>query len=138
MLDFSTEFGQRVSRKLESEIVVWLTTVGGDGTPQPRPVWFYWDGTTFLVYSQPNAYKVRHIARDPRVSLNFSTDAKAHGVVVLTGDARVDTGAPPADGHAGYLDKYREAIAGIGMTPREMAEEYSVAIRVTPTKLRGF
>ena len=138
MLDFSSEFGDRVIRKLESEHVIWLTTVGRDDTPQPRPVWFYWDGTSFLIYSQPNTHKLRHIGRSPKASLNFSTDSEGHEVVVLTGEARVDASAPPADKHPQYLEKYREGIAGIGMTPQEMARDYSVAIRLTPTRMRGF
>ena len=138
MLDLSTQFGQRVNHQIESEIVIWLTTVDQNNTPQPRPVWFYWDGTTFLIYSQPKAHKVRHIVRAENVALHFSSDSKAHEVTVLTGKAQVDRNAPAADLHPGYLSKYREAIAGIGMQPSEMAKKYSVAIRVKPTRLRGF
>ena len=137
MLDFSTEFGGRVSRQLESELTMWLTTVGRDNTPQPRPVWFLWDGMSFLIYSQSDTHKLRHLARSDKVSLNFSTDPDAHEVVVLTGEARVDTEAPPADRHPEYVEKYRNGIAGIGLTPEGFARDYSVAIRVTPTRLRG-
>ena len=35
--DPSTTFGKRVRERLAEEIVVWLTTVGADGTPQPNP-----------------------------------------------------------------------------------------------------
>ena len=138
MLDPSTEFGRRVSDQLKSELVIWLTTVGPDNTPQPRPVWFLWDGTSALIYSQPSTHKLRHIARVPRASLNFSTDAEGHEVAVLTGEAHVDVDAPPADRHPEYIAKYRKAIADLGMTPAEFAREYSTAIRVTPTRVRGF
>ena len=138
MLDFSTEFGKRARRQLQSERVVWLTTIGRGNTPQPRPVWFYWDGGTLLIYSQPDTHKVRHLTRSPGVSVHFNTDSDGHEVTVLTGEARVDPGAPPADRHREYLEKYRQAIAGLGMTPEEMGRDYSVAIRVTPTGLRGF
>ena len=137
MLDFSTEFGGRVSRQLESELTMWLTTVGRDNTPQPRPVWFLWDGMSILIYSQSDTHKLRHLARSDKVSLNFSTDPDAREVVVLTGEARVDTEAPPADRHPEYLEKYRKGIAGIGLTPEGFALDYSVAIKVTPTRLRG-
>jgi hypothetical protein len=39
MIDTSTKFGQRVAQRLEEERVIWLTTVDGQGIPQPRPVW---------------------------------------------------------------------------------------------------
>ena len=73
MIDFSTKLGKRVREQLRSERVVWLTTVSRDGTPQPRPVWFFWDGQSVVIYSEPDTYKVRHIRRNPRVSLHFNT-----------------------------------------------------------------
>ena len=138
MIDFSTALGRRVGQELESEHVIWLTTVGRNKTPQPRPVWFIWDGTSFLIYSQRKAHKIGQIAGCPRVSLNLNTDSEGHEVAVLTGEARVDPSTPPADKHSEYLEKYTKGIADLGMTPREFALDYSVAIRVTPTGLRGF
>jgi PPOX class probable F420-dependent enzyme len=53
MIDESTEFGQRVARRMREDSAIWLTTVAPDGTPQPTPVWFVWDGTgSVLMYSQ--------------------------------------------------------------------------------------
>ena len=43
--DPSTEFGARVARRLDEEVVAWLTVVDGAGTPQPAPIWFLWDGS---------------------------------------------------------------------------------------------
>jgi PPOX class probable F420-dependent enzyme len=138
VIDLSSEFGKRAERRLREEEVIWLVTVGADGTPQPNPVWFLWEGGELLVYSQPGKAKLRHIARSPRVALNFNTHADGEDVVVLTGEARLDPGAPPADQLPAYLEKYREPIARLGMTPESFAQSYSVAVRITPTKLRGF
>lgn len=76
MLDLTTEFGQRVIRRLAEEHLIWLTTVSSDGTPQPRPVWFLWDGETFLIYSKSNTYKLNHIVRRPQVALNLDGDGR--------------------------------------------------------------
>ena len=138
MIDFSTKFGKRVREQLSSELVVWLTTMDRDGTPQPKPVWFFWDGQSVVIYSEPDTYKVRHIRRNPRVSLHFNTDAGGNEVSVLTGEAHLDSGLPMADKHAEYLEKYSKGIADLGMTASGFAEDYSVGIRVTPAKLRGF
>jgi hypothetical protein len=78
MLDLTTDFGKRAAERLAKEKVIWLTTVGVDGAPQPNPVWFVWESD------------------------------------------------------------YREGIPAIGMTPESFAQSYSVAIRVTPNKMRGF
>jgi hypothetical protein len=48
MIDTNTEFGQRVARRLAEERIAWLTTIDSNGAPQPRPIWFLWDGATFL------------------------------------------------------------------------------------------
>jgi PPOX class probable F420-dependent enzyme len=138
MIDFTTEFGRRVAKKLKTEQVIWLTTVGPGNTPQPRPVWFWWDGTSVLIYSMPNGHKLRHIRRYPNVSLHFNSDAEANEVAVLVGRANVVRTAPAAINHKEYLRKYRNAITGLGMTPKSFGEDYSVAIVVTPARLRGF
>ena len=136
-IDTTTEFGQRVQRRLRDETIGWLTTVGPDGTPQPSPIWFLWDGETILIYSQPNTPKVRNIERNGRVALNLDGDGRGGDIVILTGEARVDRDAPGAADHTEYLEKYRQGIERIGMTPEQFAGSYSVPIRMTPTKLRG-
>ena len=53
LFDPQTDFGARVARRLQNEQVIWITTVRVDGTPQPTPVWFIWDGETILIYPCP-------------------------------------------------------------------------------------
>jgi PPOX class probable F420-dependent enzyme len=136
-IDTSTEFGARVARHLQDDTVVWLTTISGNQTPQPSPVWFLWDGDTALIYSQPDTPKLRNIARDQRVSLNFNCNATGGDVVILTGDAWVDPEAPPANTLPAYVEKYAAGLEDISMTADEFTTAYSVAVRVKPTSLRG-
>ena len=138
MIDFNSEFGKRVHKRLEHESVIWLTTVDSKGNPQPRPVWFLWDGETILIYSQPAAHKLRHIEKNARVALNFNSDEEGGDVVVILGQAEIMRPSTPANQIAAYLEKYRGGIAGIEMTPESFSQEYSVAIRVKPERLRGF
>ena len=136
-IDTFTPFGQRVARRLDEERIAWLTTVGRDGTPEPSPIWFLWDGSELLIYSRPNTPKLRNIGRDPRVSLNLDSDGQGGDIVVITGQARIDPSASPAHRVAAYAAKYAERIKGIGLTPEQFAQAYSVPIRLTPEKLRG-
>lgn len=139
MIDFSTEFGRRVRRRLEEEVFAWLTTTGPDLTPQPRPVWFLWQAGSFLVFSRPGAHKVAHIRARPNVALHFNADAQAdEDVTVFTGRAEIDPAAPPAHELEAYFEKYRAGIAGLGMSPGEFSREYSLAIRIKPEKVRGW
>jgi PPOX class probable F420-dependent enzyme len=59
---------------LSSETIIWLTTIGSDLTPQPRPVWFVPNSDDVLIYSQPKAAKVAHIRKHPNVALHFNAD----------------------------------------------------------------
>jgi PPOX class probable F420-dependent enzyme len=138
MLDFTSPIGKRIQERLEEEEVIWLTTVDSRQTPQPRPVWFEWDGATAMIFSQVHAAKVRHIARNPRVALSFNTDEDGGDVGVLTGEARILPGAPPHDRLQVYLQKYAAGILSLGMTPEAFLAEYPVMILVTPAALRGF
>ncbi|MHB8646294.1 MAG: TIGR03667 family PPOX class F420-dependent oxidoreductase [Thermomicrobiales bacterium] len=136
-IDTTTEYGKRVERRLREETIIWLTTVRRDGTPQPAPVWFLWDGETVLMYSHPNQQKQRNIEHSPKVALNFDGDGRGGNIIVLTGEARIVTDAPPATDLPAYIAKYAEPIARIGMTPESFAAAYSLAIRITPTDVRG-
>ena len=136
-LDTSTEFGQRASRRLREDLIGWLVTVTADQAPQPVPVWFWWDGQTCLIYSRPDTGKLRNLAANSRVALHLDGDGQGGNIVILSGEARVVTDAPPADRVPEYLEKYRKAIGRIGMTPTSFAAAYSVAIRLTPSRLQG-
>ena len=133
----STPFGERVARRLRDEHLIWLTTVGADGTPQPNPVWFLWDGVSFLVYSLPDAARLPHIRRNPKISLNLDGNGKGGDIIILTGEARISQDDPPADQVPAYVEKYRDFIARSFGTPEVFAARYSVALRITPTKVRG-
>lgn len=141
MLEIPAKLRATVKRRLTEEYVAWLTTVGSDLSPQPRPIWFIWeaDKGTFLIYSQPHAHKVRHIEQHPNVAVHFNTDATGdNDVLVFIGKAEIDRDALPPHKVRAYMRKYRDGIAGLNMSPEDMSREYSVAIRVTPTSVRGW
>jgi len=57
----TVELTQEVSRRLESDRYVCLTTVAKSGQPVPRLAWFFFDGKDVTVYSMPKAAKIVHI-----------------------------------------------------------------------------
>ncbi len=138
VIDPQTELGEAVTERLEDELILWLTTLGKDGAAHPKPVWFLWENGEILIYTQPDAAKVRHIARDNRVALNFNTSHDGEHVAVINGPARMVADAPKAIATPAYVAKYKQGIADIGLTPESFSTAYSVAIRVTPEKLWGF
>ena len=124
----------RVERFLETEPVIWLSSIRQDGAPHLVPTWFVWDGESIVIRSKPHARKVRNLAHDPRamVALGDADDdfdvglLEAHAEVSGLGDA-VPSPLPPE-----FVSKYRERIAGLGITPSEFAATYSATIRLTP------
>jgi PPOX class probable F420-dependent enzyme len=137
-LDTSTPFGQRAERRLREERLGWLTTVAADGTPQPIPVWFLWDGAaSFLLYSKPGTAKLRNIAARPRVSLHLDGDGDGGDIVVVLGDA-AETDDPPACDVPAYVEKYAGLIARNSWTPEGFAADYAVPLRISATGLRGW
>jgi len=139
MLDLTTKFGRIARKHLKSEYFVWLTTVDSKGMPQPRPVWFIWEKETILIFSQANAYKLKHIQNNPNVSLHFNTeDAEGEKrLVIISGTAKIDRKSPVANKLPAYLRKYKSGMIRVNATPQQFADEYSVAIRITPVNLRG-
>ncbi|MBF6204444.1 TIGR03667 family PPOX class F420-dependent oxidoreductase [Streptomyces gardneri] len=138
VVDTDTEFGAKVAERLNRESVLWLTTVGPTGTPQPNPVWFQWRDGEFLIFSQPGKPKVRNIERNPRVALNLNSTETGGDVVVFTGTARVVEQRPGADEIAAFTTKYADGLRSIEMTDEQFYAEYSVVLRITPDRLRGF
>jgi PPOX class probable F420-dependent enzyme len=134
VFDTTTEAGSRAQRRLREEEVAWLTTVRSDGQPQSVPIWFLWDGGTFLIYSQPDTRKLKNIGRNPRVGLNLNSSDTGGVVVRVEGSAEILDGFALADEVAEYLEKYREAIARIGYDTEGFARAYSVALRVAPER----
>ena len=136
MLDPSRKAHARAAERLRTEPVAWLTTVRADGQAQSTPVWFLWDGDTFLLYSQPDAPKVGNVAANPKVALHLGDDGQGGDIVTFEGEAAVEPDTPRADRVDGYLDKYRTAIEALGYEPGPFARSYSTAIRVRPTRVR--
>jgi PPOX class probable F420-dependent enzyme len=90
-----------------------------------------------LIFSQANAAKVRHIAYNPKVALNFNTDEEGGDVGVLIGDALILQEPPPPNRVKAYLRKYKDGIKGLGMSAAALQDAFSVAILVTPRTVRG-
>ena len=134
MLDTGTDAGKRAEQRLREEEIIWLTTVNASGQPQSSPVWFLWDGETFLVYSRPDQ-KTHNVERHPQVSLHLN-DEHGGGVITIEGTAELMRQAPPALQNAAYAEKYREGVRRIGMDPADFANAYSDALRITPTRMR--
>ena len=137
-IDPNTDFGKKVIARLNEEDVMWLTTVASDGTPQPNPVWFLWDGDSILIYTRPEYKKVANLRKRPQVSLHFDATETGEDVVIFNGIVEFDEDAPPVHQNPPYAEKYRSGLAALGSSAEQMGNEYTVAIRIRPNKVRGW
>lgn len=129
----SIELTQEVSSRLTVDHYGWLTTVAKSGQPVPRLIWFYFDGTTLTVYTEPHAAKVAHIAARPQVSLNLDSDGDGGGIIVIGGTAAVDATGVDCRDDEPYWAKYRADAEQFGLT--DAMSNYSTRLRITPTKV---
>src|SRR5258706_6713700 len=93
----SLEIDAKFVERINQEYILWFTTVRPDGMPQPTPVWFIYDNGTFLIYSKPDAQKLRNIRHNPRVALNPNSDETGDEYLVIMGEAYIDEKQPPSN-----------------------------------------
>jgi len=126
VFDETSEFGARAALRLREDSAIWLTTVAPDGTPQPTPVWFLYDGSkSVLIYSQPNQAKLRNIAHNGRASLNLDGNRHGGNIVVCHGDI-VISDDPAVDQAPAYLEKLKQASGVEILDPDLKAMEMAV------------
>lgn len=121
---------------LERDVVAWLTTVAPDGRVQSSVISFLHDGADLFFYSQPNTPKLRNIAHAPLVSFHLQCDAYGDHSLIVEGTAVIDATIPPLDAHECYRAKYSEPHAHWGLDFTQTAQDFSVPIRIRPTRVR--
>src|SRR5262245_58689073 len=119
MLDPGDPKHAHALERLGREPIAWLTTVRANGQPQSSPVWFVWEGSTFLLYSIPTSAKVPNIRANPRVSVHLSDDGSGGDVVTFEGTAEIVEDAPRVETVSAYVEKYREMIQAMGTDPEQ-------------------
>ena len=130
-----------VSRRLETDIIGWFTTVRPDGRPHAVPVWFLWWCGRALVMSEPQTVKVKNVRRSPQALLHLHADATGNGVVVLTGTAAISDRSSTqwlTEIREPYQAKYAQAMRNFGMGLDDIAQQYCTVIEFTPRSLTAW
>ena len=135
-LDAAADDGARALRRLETDLIGWLTTVNPDGQPQASPIWFLWDGEELLIYSKTRAPRNGNIEDRPLVAFNLEAGTDGEDVVTAEGEARIVPDEPPASANPTYIAKYQGMLDTYGWTPEWFSGRYSVAIRIRPGRWR--
>ena len=123
---------RHIQSRLKREQVIWFVTAGRDLKPQAVPVWFYWDGRSFLIYATAGR-KVRDVQENANVELHLNSDEAGDDVVRASGQATTTRLGRPSPG---FTRKYRSAINDLGLTVENFFRDYGHPIRVTRLKFR--
>jgi PPOX class probable F420-dependent enzyme len=131
-------FGERVRARLRDSYVIWLTSVGDDGTPQPNPVWFLWDGAdSVLVYNRADAYRLAHIDARPNIALHLDGNGRGGDIVVLAATARRAPEAPAPHENPDYVAKYGDGMTRVSGGLEQFSADYPVPLRIEIRRIRG-
>ena len=134
MADQTKPNNAHVDQRLREETIIWFTTVRADGRPHTVPVWFLWDGETFLIFSQPGTLKIRNLQRNPHITLALDGTKQGGDVVTVEGEAEL-LSEPSRNMVVPALgEKYASLIKEMGADLERMVEDYSQPIRIKPTK----
>ena len=134
LLNLSNPKDAHIDERLRAEPIIWLATTRPDGRPHLVPVWFFWDGETFTIYSQPNKQKLRNLQHNANVSLALNTADDGDDVVIVEGKAELLGKSAQTMNAPAFVEKYARLIEDLQTNPDEIAAEYSEVIRVTPTR----
>src|SRR5579859_8164824 len=130
VLDLSNPRDTHIDERLRAEPIIWLATTRPDGRPHLVPVWFFWDGETITIYSQPNNRKMRNLQHNPHVSLALNTADEGDDVVIVEGKAELLGKSAQTMNAPAYIEKYGQIIEDMQTNPEEIAASYSEVIRV--------
>lgn len=134
-LDLTTVPDRAIDRRLREDPVVWLTTVTPDGKPHTVPIWFWWDGATLLMFSEPGTKKVRNLRANPHVAIALETRDEGEEVAFFDGVAELLPQPTRELMGPAYAAKYAHLFPRIDSSPEKMAAQFSQPIRVRLTKV---
>jgi PPOX class probable F420-dependent enzyme len=138
MFDLTTARDRNIDRRLREDPVVWLTTVTPDGKPHTLPIWFWWDGETLLMFSEPGTKKIRNLRRNPAVAIALDTRDDGEEVAFFDGVAELLPEPTAALMLDAYKQKYAHLFPRTGSSPEKMAAQYTQPIRVRLTKIHSW
>jgi PPOX class probable F420-dependent enzyme len=127
-----------IRAELQNQRVIWLGSTRPDGAPHVVPIWFLWDGRSILVFSKPDAQKVRNVRANPRVMLAIGDPGLDFDVELAEAVAEVVKPSASLSVPSAFVTKYAKVAARAGLTMARFADVYRQPIRIQPTRWLGW
>jgi hypothetical protein len=104
-----------ISQELLRNDVTRLAYIAEDGTPRAVPIGFTWNGSEVVMWTAPNAPKVRALRHNPAVALTIDTEVHPPKILLIRGAAELDV-------VEGVPDEYLTVNGAYEMTPVQRVE----------------
>jgi hypothetical protein len=117
---------------LASRIPARLAYIATDGTPRVIPIWFHWTGKEFVMGTPPKAPKLKALAKNPRVSLTIDDNTFPHKVLLVRGNARLESMNGVIPEYALAAERYFGPEQGKGWVA-QLAQMVPSMVRITIT-----
>jgi PPOX class probable F420-dependent enzyme len=113
-----------------------VATLRSDGLPSQSVVWFLRDGDDIWISIRPESVKVRHLERDPRISV-LVLSASGGAYLRLEGTARV-VGEVNDDMRFQLIGKYVGAENARARLAAHPLPSPNACVRITPERVIGY
>jgi len=113
-----------------------LAYVGLDGRPRVVPIWFLYRDGVFVMVTGPKADKVAAIQRHPAVALTIDSATPPYHVLLVNGDAAVESTDGMAEEYPAIVERYLAAAAEAYLAPMRARVKEQRRITVTPRSVR--
>lgn len=132
----SATLPDKLKQLLDGRVIITLTTVQPDGSPQSSPVWVKRDGDDLLVSTTTNRRKYLNIRQDPRVTVLVVDPEQPYSYAEVRGSVTTTT-----DGGPELIDelarKYTDLASYAEWNPNHTQDAPRVVLRITPRKVVG-
>lgn len=118
---------------LRQPVLVHLSTLMADGSPQASPVWVDIDGDTILINSAQDRVKDKNMRRDPRVAVSVTDPQNPYKALMIRGRVK-NISTQGADAH---IDAMAKKYLGKDKYPFRQPGEVRVIYRIEPESVVG-
>ena len=128
---------EEVARRLDEELIVWITTVRADGQPQSAPVWFVREGEEIRIWSM-EGQRITNLSKNPKVSLHLNDDGRGDNIVIIEAEATLDRLAGPGSAHTEFARRYQPVLDSYKQMWDWFDRGYPVPLRIKPARIRAW
>jgi nitroimidazol reductase NimA-like FMN-containing flavoprotein (pyridoxamine 5'-phosphate oxidase superfamily) len=126
---------------LAGAVVARIATIDEQGFPYITPVWQEWDGEALYIIPREKTLFVKHILKNPNVSVSCAHDSGTYTRVLIRGKAEILFGPAPMEGKCLEIGE-RMAIRYLGPRGPEYLEPTKdrprYLIKVVPAQITSW